>query len=47
MNVLSELASFVGMAEEVGQHGDDGSDNLDRNVPARAYNLNHQEELVS
>lgn len=39
VDVLRELAAFVSMSEEVCEHSDNRSDNLERDVPARAYNL--------
>lgn len=39
VGILAELAALVGVAEEVGQDGDDGSDDLEGDVPARADDL--------
>lgn len=39
MGILAELAAFVGVAEEIAQDGDDGSDDLEGDVPARADDL--------
>jgi hypothetical protein len=39
VQVLVELAAFVVMAEEVGQDSDDRADGLERDVPARADDL--------
>ena len=33
VGVFAELATLVGVAEEVGQHGDDGANNLNGDVP--------------
>lgn len=34
VDVLRELAAFMGMSEEVGDNSDDGSDALERDVPS-------------
>lgn len=42
VDVFRELAAFVGVAEEIGHHGDHGTDNLKRDMPSRAHNLQHE-----
>lgn len=39
VDVRAELAASVGVTEEVGHDGDDGSDDLNGDVPARADDL--------
>lgn len=39
MNVFCELAAFVSVTEEVGQNGDNGTDDLKGNMPSRASYL--------
>lgn len=39
VNVGSELATFVGVAEEVAEDGEKGANGLERHVPAGADNL--------
>lgn len=39
MDILGELATFVSVSEEVGQDGDDRSDDLEGDMPARASDL--------
>ena len=39
VNIRSELAALVGVAEEVADDSDDGSDGLERDVPAGSYDL--------
>jgi len=39
VNVRRELASAVGVAEEVADYGEDGTEGLEGNVPTGADNL--------
>lgn len=39
MDVFGELATFMGVAEEVGDDCDDRSDNLKGHMPPGAYDL--------
>lgn len=39
MNVFGELTTFVSVAEKVGQDSDNGTDDLEGNVPSRASYL--------
>lgn len=39
MDILGELATLVAVAEEVGHHCDDRSDNLERDMPPGSYDL--------
>lgn len=39
VDVLGETSALMGVAHKVGQHGDNGTNDLDRNVPSRADHL--------
>lgn len=47
MNIGRELSTAMCMAQEVARNGKNHTDNLERNMPSRAYNLEMNKPMKS